>query len=98
MKSLNTKADDPPRLIFIQDQREICNAYVVAGGTQMEVPKDLKNALTFLLFAYYVWDLAYPKNYQLLGFLQVHVLKDRENKFAVSQNYLKFTKMYNDLK
>lgn len=92
------KTDDPPRLIFVQGERGICNAYIIAGGIQMEVPKDLKDALTFPLFAYYVWDLAYPKNYQLLGFLQVYILKDRENKLAMSQNYLKFTKMFDDLK
>ena len=38
-----------------------------------------------------------PIYYQLLWFLQVYILVDKENKFAMSQNYLKFTKMFDDL-
>jgi len=29
-----------------------------------------KQKMHWLLFWYYVWDLSYPKQYQLLGFLQ----------------------------
>lgn len=74
MKKLTNKADDPPRLVFVQGDRAICNAYVIAGGIQMEVNTNLRDALVHLLYAYYAWDLSYPKNYLLLGFLQVYVL------------------------
>lgn len=98
MKSLPNKDGDPPRLVFVQGDRGICNAYVIAGGIQMEVNTNLRDALTHLLYAYYAWDLSYPKNYLLLGFLQVYVLGDRKNKFAINQNYLKFTKAFDDMK
>lgn len=98
MKKLTNKADDPPRLVFVQGGRAICNAYVIAGGIQMEVNTNLRDALVHLLYAYYAWDLSYPKNYLLLGFLQVYVLGDKKNKFAVNQNYLKFTKAFDDMK
>ncbi|XP_062615241.1 uncharacterized protein LOC134276974 [Saccostrea cucullata] len=100
MKTIPNKSDDPPRLIFVQGSTGtgVCNAFIIGGGVQMEVPSDIKDAFTYLLYTYYVWDLAYPKNYQILGFLQVYILKDRENKFAMSQNYLKFTKLFDDSK
>lgn len=98
MKSLPNKDGDQPRLVFVQGDRGICNAYVIAGGIQMEVNTNLRDALTHLLYAYYAWDLSYPKNYLLLGFLQVYVLGDRKNKFAINQNYLKFTKAFDDMK
>nr|XP_011421849.2 uncharacterized protein LOC105324467 [Crassostrea gigas] len=98
MKSLPNKDGDPPRLVFVQGDRGICNAYIIAGGIQMEVNTNLRDALTHLLYAYYAWDLSYPKNYLLLGFLQVYVLGDRKNKFAINQNYLKFTKAFDDMK
>nr|XP_022308457.1 uncharacterized protein LOC111114453 [Crassostrea virginica] len=97
LNSVINKLEDPPRLIFVKGDKGFCNTYIIGGGTQIEVSKDLRKALTLLLFAYYVWDLAYPKYYQLLGFLQVYILGDKENKFAISQNYLKFTKMFDDL-
>lgn len=98
MKSLPNKDGDQPRLVFVQGDRGICNAYVIAGGIQMEVNTNLRDALTHLLYAYYAWHLSYPKNYLLLGFLQVYVLGDRKNKFAINQNYLKFTKAFDDMK
>ena len=97
LNSVINKLEDPPRLIFVKGDKGFCNTYIIGGGTQIEVSKDLRKALTLLLFAYYVWDLAYPKYYQLLGFLQVYILGDKENKFSMSQNYLKFTKMFDDL-
>lgn len=98
MKKLTNKEDDPPRLVYVQWDRAICNAYVIAGGIQMEVNTNLRDALVHLFYAYYAWDLSYPKNYLLLGFLKVYVLGDKKNKFAVNQNYLKFTKAFDDMK
>ena len=97
MNSVINQLEDPSKLIFVKGDKAFCITYIIGGGTQIEVSKDSRKALTLLLFAYYVWDLAYLKYYQLLGFLQVYILGDKENKFAMSQNYLKFTKMFDDL-
>lgn len=58
----------------------------------MEVNTNLKDAFT------HTHILSYPKTYILLKFLQVYVLGDKKNKFAVNQNYLKFTKAFDDMK
>jgi hypothetical protein len=48
----------------------ITRNFVAGGGIRVDIGNDAKDALTKLLFCYYVWDLSYPKQYQLLGFLQ----------------------------
>ena len=70
---------------------------ITGVGTQIETSKELRKTPILILFANYVWDFAYPKNYPLLGFLQVYILADKEKIFATSQKYLKFTKMFDDL-
>jgi hypothetical protein len=84
----------PPRLVIINDDNSINNCFVVGGGIQVDIGNDAKDALTKLLFCYYVWDLSYPKQYQFLCFLQTYVLEDKENKFDMSGNYLKFNNDY----
>ncbi|KAK3097051.1 hypothetical protein FSP39_005919 [Pinctada imbricata] len=97
LKKVATKRDDPPRLVFVEaDNGTLINAFVVGGGIEMEVNMNIKDALAHLVYSYYVWDLTYPKNYQLLGFLQVYLLGDEKNKFVMSQNYLKFTKLFGE--
>ena len=79
--ALNSRKNYPPRLVIINDDNSINNCFVVGGGIQVDIGTDAKNAPTKLLFCFYVWDLSYPKQYQLLGFLQTYVLEDKENKF-----------------
>jgi hypothetical protein len=62
------------------------NSFVAGGGIRVDIGNDAKDALTKLLFCYYVWDLSYPKQYQLLGFLQTNVFEDKENKFNKGNN------------
>ena len=80
--ALNSRKNYPPRLVIINDDNSINNCFVVGGGIQVDIGNDANNALTKLLFCYYVWDLSYPKQYQFLGFLQTYVLEDKENKFV----------------
>jgi len=95
--ALNSRKNCPPRLVIINNEdNSINNCFVVGGGIQVDIGNDAKNELTKLLFCYYVWDLSYPKQYQLLGFLQTYVLEDKENKFDMSGNYLKFTQKYEE--
>ena len=68
----------------------------VGEGAKVDVGRDTKEAVTRLLFCYYVWDLSYSKQYQLLGFIQQYILEDRRNRFHMSGNYLKFVKKYED--
>lgn len=91
------KGDEAPRILFVTGDKGIVNAYIFAEGIKMEVPTDMKEALVMLLLSYYVWDLAYPKQYQLLGFIQVYIIGDKQNKFFMNPNYLKFVKIFDDL-
>ena len=47
-----------------------------------------------LVYSYYVWDLSYPKQYQMLGFIQEKVFKDEESKFFKSTNFKNIEKKY----
>ena len=89
-------AELSPKTSLINDDNSINNCFVVGGGIQVDIGNDAKDALTKLLFCYYVWNLSYPKQYQLLGLLQTYVLEDKENKFDMSGNYLKFTQKYEE--
>lgn len=77
-----------------EDHDSVSNCFIVGEGVIIDVGSSVKMALTNLLFCYYVWDLSYPKQYQLIGFLQHY----RDNKFDMSSNYLKFTKKFDDVK
>ena len=78
----------------MKDNNEISNIFIVADGVVVEAGDELPWALIMLMLCYYVWDLAYPKHYQILGFLQTYVLEDRESTFFMSGNYIKFLKEY----
>lgn len=97
-KGLKTKNDDPPRLVAVINPRnEIQNMYIVGAGQEIDTNVGtLRDGLLRLMYSYYAWDLSYPKNYQLLGFLQHYILKDSDNKFFMSQNYMKFCKRLED--
>ena len=84
---MNSRKNYPPGLVIINnDDNSINNCFVAGGGIRVDIGNDAKDALTKLLFCYYVWDLSYPKQYQLLGFLQTNVLEDKENKFNKGNN------------
>ena len=80
--------------MIMKDNNEISNIFIVADGVVVEAGDELPWALIMLMLCYYVWGLAYPKHYQILGFLQTYVLEDRESTFFMSGNYIKFLKEY----
>ncbi|XP_071132931.1 uncharacterized protein [Mytilus edulis] len=97
-QQLNTKKEEAPRLIVLQNEnRTVSNCFVVGDGIQVEVGDNVLTSLNCLLYCYYVWDLSYPKQYQLLGFIQHVILNDKANKFYMSSNYLRFTKKIDEI-
>jgi hypothetical protein len=57
----------------------IDTGFIVADGCVVECFCNGEGLVSFvlqLLMAYYAWDLNYPKEYQLLSFLQIYFLKD----------------------
>lgn len=70
----NLKKNSPPRLVINNDYK---TAFVLVDEIAVSVEnKTLPEMLLLLLQCYYVWNLNYPKLYQILGFLQLHLLKD----------------------
>lgn len=88
---------EAPRLVVVTNGDESVSTCIVVGdGVSMNVGHNLKEALNILIFPYYALDLTYPKQYQLVGFLQHYVLQDRKNYFFMSTSYLKFSRKVDD--
>ena len=87
---LSSKAKSAPRLVVVKNnEHTINNCFIVGDGLFMEAGKDVTEAIQLLLMTYYVFDLSYPKMYQLLGLLQVRLFGDNAT-FFKSSNYIKF--------
>lgn len=76
---MKSKKDDPPRLIAVlSSQGALQNKYIVGAGQELDTQTCLlRDGLLKLHYAYYDWDLSYLKFFQLLGFIQHHVLEDK---------------------
>uniref|UniRef100_A0A8W8MHC0 Uncharacterized protein n=1 Tax=Magallana gigas TaxID=29159 RepID=A0A8W8MHC0_MAGGI len=71
---------EAPRLVVVTNGDEcVSTCNVVGDGVGMNVGHNIKEALNILIFPYYALDLTYPKQHQLVGFLQHYVLQDRKN-------------------
>ena len=70
--------------------------FILADGKVIEcLPQDdLLAMILLVVFAYYVWDLSYSKQYKIIGFIQEYVFKDSENKFLKSTNFKNLDKKY----
>lgn len=77
---MKSKKDDPPRLIAVlSSQGALQNIYIVGAGQELDTQTCLfRDGLLKLHYAYYDWDLSYLKFFQLLGFIQHHVLEDKK--------------------
>lgn len=93
-----SKQKEPPRLVVIEhdDGQPLTNGFVLVDGHIVEIntATDLCEMLAILMQCYYVWDLTYPIQYQLLGFLQMHLLKDTSAHFKKSTSFIKFEKHF----
>ena len=95
---LDSQPKSPPRLVVVQhESRDDIQGYISADGISLECSgKTILDYLLCLLGCYYAWDLSYPKQYQLLAFLQVHLLLDTGNQVNKSTNFIKFEKQFNE--
>ena len=101
---LESDRHSPPRLIIITDDNKICDTIIVVDGIQLNAFRGPRLAegrvlcaiLLNLMAVYYVWDLAYPKQYQLLLFLQLHLLNDEKDKAGLFKSvaFTKFEKIF----
>lgn len=68
----------PPRLVIVGEDEER-TGFVFCDGLIVQLPSsDVQDMLLHLVYSYYAWGLTYPKQFQLLPFLQEHILQDSE--------------------
>jgi len=67
----------PPRLALaaIADG----SSTILADKVAVTIKAEVFDAVIMLLACYFAWDLCYPRAYQLLSFLHIHVLGEHTN-------------------
>lgn len=72
------------------------SSFVLSDGTVLQAGSaSVMEIVTDLIYCYYAWGLTYPKDFQLLPFVQEHVLQDKEQVFK-SAAYIKFNMKFRD--
>ena len=94
-----SKSGSPPRLVVLADSLEegkYTSAFILADGISVKCTsaEGIVGMALQLLYSYYIWDLSYPKQCQILGFLQEVVLKDTDSKFFKCTRFKQFEKLY----
>lgn len=81
-KNLKTKEEDTPRLVVFMDGDDIEIIYLVGNGTVVNIEtKSVAYSLVVLTAAYYVFDLAFPREYeQFLEFIKHYIFMDEDIK------------------
>ncbi|XP_071828059.1 uncharacterized protein [Apostichopus japonicus] len=89
-----SSAKEAPRLVLIRhESSEYRNGFLLFNSLTIELHKDnLMELVLLLIQCYYAWDLTCPIQYQILGFLQLYLLKDSDSDFKKSANFLRFQK------
>ena len=89
---LESPAKSPPRLILVKHNTQDLpsEGFIVADGVSITVNGCPQDMIQMLLACYYVWDLSFPKEYQVLAFFQVYLLEDLKNKIHRGIAFAKF--------
>jgi len=75
----NTKSvrKEPPRIVVVTHEDGSIQGIITADTINVECPPgSVFDCMLYLFAAYYAWGLNFPRAYQLLSFLQIHVLHD----------------------
>jgi len=77
----NTKSvsvsKEPPRIVIVKHEDGSMQGIIMADTVSVECPPaSVFDYILYLFAAYYAWGLNFPRAYQLLSFLQIHVLHD----------------------
>jgi len=91
----SSRLREPPRLEILQEELEIDDGYICCDGNILDCDSTSVQALLMiLLHCYYAWQLMYPTQYQLLPFLQEHILQDKGAGLYKATTYIKFNKRF----
>lgn len=92
---LNIDKKGPPRVVVMVHEDGIREAYIVGDNVLLRCNgTDMCSHLVDLIACYFAWNLCYPKQYQLLGFVQTELLKYTAESFFQSTAYTKFMSEY----
>ena len=85
---------DPPRLVIVRHEDGSLQGVIAADTITVDCPtsETVFDCLINLQAAYYAWDLAYPTAYQLVAFMQAHVLKDDHESVFKCSAFVKLEK------
>ena len=85
-KSLKNKEEDTPRLVIFIDGEKIEMINVVGDGAVVQIDiKSVEYSLVVFTASYYVYDLAFPREFeQFLEFIKHWVFEDEDRQ----KNYL----------
>jgi len=89
----------PPHLVIVADEclRGKWRSYILADGINISCGEDAACALVLNLIAcYYAWELLYPKQFQVLAFLQTYLVGDKKNAVQHGAPLVKFSKVYQE--
>jgi len=93
----------PPRLVVCVCDRRPTRAVIAADELELNIqdspavagiPQGVCMMIYNLLASYYVWDLSYPKQYQILAFFQLYLLKDMKESLFKCASFIKFEKLF----
>lgn len=87
------KTTTPCLVIVRNEDLRLNTTYISHEGVSIDIGKNIKKAIDVLFMLFFVLDLSYPKCHQLLGFLQIALLKDC-SPFHRGANLIKFEKKY----
>jgi len=90
------KSKSPPRLVLESPSSESIRGHILADDTTITfIVDDVYSAIMNLMAAYYAWGLNFPRCYQVLGFINIHVLAETSY-IRKTTNFVKLEKMLSD--
>ena len=89
-KYLRSKEEETPRIVLFLESDSVEIIHIVGDGIVMEIErKDVEYSLVVLTAAYYVFDLAFPREFeQFLEFIKHYILEDEDKKKKKTSGFI----------
>ena len=91
-RNLQSKEEETPRLVIFSDGENIEMIHIVGDGIVVQLDsKSVEYSLLVLTASYYVYDLAFPRDFeQILEFIKHYVFKDEDTKKKKTTGFIEF--------
>ena len=89
-KHLQTKEEETPRIVIFSDGENIEMIHIVGDGMVVQLDsKSMEYSLLVLTASYYVYDLAFPRDFeQFLEFIKHYIFKDEDKKKKKTNGFI----------